>query len=41
MRDYADMREYLLNCGFKCIDLTRDGDEIFIMDTFKFSIKEA
>lgn len=40
METYEDLREYLLNVGFKCIDMNMDGDEIFQMDNFKFSIRE-
>ena len=40
MRNYAEMREYLLNVGFKCVDMTIDGDEVFQMDEFKFFIGE-
>jgi len=40
METYEDLREYLLNVGFKCIDMDIDGDEIFQMDKVKFAIKE-
>jgi len=41
MKTYEDFREYLLNCGFKCIDMNFNGDEIFEMDGFKFTINEV
>jgi len=44
MKTYEDMREYLLNCGFKSIyidDIDFNGDEVFIMDDFKFSIRQV
>lgn len=41
METYEDLREYLLNVGFKCIDMDIDGNEIFQMDSFKFSVCEV
>lgn len=40
MKTYEDMREYLLNVGFKCIDMDTNGNEVFQMDNFKFSVVE-
>jgi hypothetical protein len=40
MKTYEDMREYLRNNGFNLIDMDIDGNDIFQMDDFKFSIKE-
>ena len=40
METYEDMREYLLNCGFKCIDMDNEGNEVFQMDKFKFAVRE-
>jgi len=40
METYKDLREYLLNSGFKCIDMDNEGNEIFQMDNFKFAIRE-
>ena len=40
MKTYEDFREYLLNVGFKCVDMNKNGDEIFQMDKFKFSVRE-
>jgi hypothetical protein len=40
METYEDLREYLLNVGFKCIDMDIDG-KIFQMDSFKFSVCEV
>jgi|TARA_R100000093_G_scaffold70867_3_gene45047 hypothetical protein len=40
MKTYEDLREYLLNNGFKCVDMTIDGDEVFQMDELKFYVGE-
>lgn len=40
METYEDLREYLLNVGFKCIDIDVDGNEVFEMDRVKFAIVE-
>lgn len=40
METYEDMREYLLNCGFECVDVDTNRNEVFQMDKFKFSVVE-
>jgi len=40
MKTYKDLREYLLNLGFKCVDMDNEGNEIFQKDSFKFAIRE-
>jgi len=41
MRNYSELREYLIEMGFKCVDMNPNGDEIFVTNEgFLFSIRE-
>ena len=35
------IRELLLKNGFKCVDMTFEGDEVFEKDNIKFSVCEV
>ena len=38
---YKKIRNYLLKNGFKVIDMTMQGDEVFKKDDIKFAVYEA
>jgi len=38
---YAKIRKYLLDNGFKCVDMTQQGDEVFEKDRIKFAVYEV
>jgi len=39
--NYRDIRSYLLGEGFKCVDMTQQGDEVFEKDNIKFAVYEV
>lgn len=38
---YSKIRKILLDNGFKCVDMTFDGDEVFEKDGVKFAVSEV
>ena len=41
MKTYKNLVDYLLLVGFKRVDMTADGDEIFQLKKLKFAIREV
>jgi len=41
MEKYQKIRRHLLNEGYKCVDMTFDGDEVFEKDNIKFAVYEV
>ena len=39
--NYEDIRECLLDDGFKCIDMIQQGDEVFQKGNIKFAVYEV
>ena len=40
-RNYTEIRECLLNMGFKCVDTTKRGDEVFEQNNIEFAVYEV
>ena len=38
---YTKIRNYLISCGFKCVDMTQQGDEVFEKDKIRFAVYEV